>query len=155
MILSHFSRKHFRINRSRIYVQIDNFKPTGLWLSDESGHGWQKWCKTENYATDSLKFEARYECDTSKWLVLNTPNKVVKFSKKYEKLIGSYYTEIQWDEVKKDFAGILITPYHWSLRLDRRVAWYYSWDVASACVWDLSTVGKRMRPRIPSRMASI
>lgn len=31
-------------------------------------------------------------------------------------------------------------PYQWECRLDRDTFWYYSWDCASACIWNLQAV---------------
>ncbi len=39
---------------------------------------------------------------------------------------------IDWPAVAKRYAGIEINPYFTGLRM---VSWYYTWDVASGCVW--------------------
>ena len=33
---------------------------------------------------------------------------------------------------------MFITPYQWELRFE--LDWYYGWDVASGCVWNLSVI---------------
>ena len=40
-----------------------------------------------------------------------------------------------WPKIAELYDGILITPYQPAYHLE--VRWYYSWDVASACVWNL------------------
>lgn len=48
------------------------------------------------------------------------------------------YHQLDWPAVVSLYQGIVITPYQWSLR--HKLTWYYGWDCASACVWDLSAV---------------
>ena len=43
---------------------------------------------------------------------------------------------IDWERVKEQYSGIIITPYCFDLRLD--FIWYYGWDCESACIWDTS-----------------
>ena len=48
---------------------------------------------------------------------------------------------INWQPLTEQYAGIIISPYQWKRRLDGRASdWYYGWDCASACIWDLSAV---------------
>lgn len=140
MILHHFSPKSMPIDTSRGYIQKSAyaFKPVGLWLSDESADvSWSKWCKGQNFNLKRLTHCTSVLCDVTKWVVLDTVPKILKFSKKY---MGEGRLYLKWEEVAKDYSGILISPYQWSLRFDPRAHWYYSWDCASACVWDLSTI---------------
>jgi len=37
--------------------------------------------------------------------------------------------------VSKEYDGIEIAPYQWDARLS--LIWYYGWDVASGCIWNL------------------
>ena len=138
-ILHHFTENPLVLKPNKKYKQDDMLKPVGLWLSDENDHGWQKWCLQESFAIERLLIETKFECDLSKWLVLDTPKKLLDFSKKYgSKFVFSQV--IDWKKVTSEYSGILITPYHWSLRHNPETFWYYGWDCASACVWDLSTI---------------
>ena len=47
---------------------------------------------------------------------------------------------IDWHAVAQAYAGIEIAPYCWSLRFEYEFLWYYGWDCASGCVWELSAV---------------
>lgn len=144
MRLSHFSAQPMKFDPARTYLApLDEgtlwSKPHGLWLSDETEHGWQKWCEAEKWNLDGFKHRLDFECDTSRWLVLNTQRKVVAFTDKYGRLdLGRYMAD--WAPVQAEYGGILISPYQWGLRLSDKAPWYYPWDCASACVWDLSTV---------------
>ena len=65
------------------------------------------------------------------------------FGKKYQYMGEPEYfgkLAIRWQDVALDYQGILIAPYQWSLRLDKDFRWYYMWDCASGCIWDLSAI---------------
>ena len=45
---------------------------------------------------------------------------------------------IAWSMVAADYQGILIEPYQWTCRYD--MDFYYCWDCASGCIWDLAAI---------------
>lgn len=47
---------------------------------------------------------------------------------------------IKWADVAEVYNGILINPYIWEARYNDRTMWYYSWDIASACIWNMNSV---------------
>ncbi len=138
MILSHYSAKPLRYASHWIYRFMNGhqFKPQGLWLSDDTAHGWKKWCEAEQWGLQGLKYKTEFSCTLTRWATLYTEEQLLTFTKQYPHDLHG----IDWVKVREKFSGIIITPYQWNLRLDRRTRWYYSWDCASACVWDLSTV---------------
>lgn len=142
--LSHFSSTPFIFNPSTIYGPIHrhDYKPRGFWLSDETDYGWAKWCKDQNWGVPGLQFETLFECDISNWLYLDSMEKLLKFTHEYKVIDTdlSILGLIEWRRVQSHFSGILITPYQRSCRLHMETHWYYGWDCASACVWDLSTI---------------
>lgn len=144
MILSHFTYYPFIFDPNRTYKDPTVFKPNGLWLSDESDYGWKKWCMSNDWNLPGLKFETRFELVHPKDVLIIQGNKdIQEFQAKYKLGPGSkaYLDDwIRWSEVKKDFAGIIITPYLWEYRLSYGYGWYYTWDCASGCIWDLSVV---------------
>lgn len=158
MILSHFSEEPLKFDSTKEYVfnpQQNFFKPVGLWLSDESSdYGWKKWCSDQEFALHGLKHETKFKVNLENILILDTPKKILDFNKKYQfnpfkrlnqgRRIINY---INWEEVQKNYSGIIITPYQWTLRLDMKVFWYYGWDCASGCIWDLSKLTKINRAR--------
>ncbi len=143
MILSHFSEKPFRFNPKQTYISVDSFKPVGLWLSDESDHGWKQWCEGQEWNLKAFKYQTDFTViDFSNWLALTTKKKVLEFGEEF-KHEGRKFSElwgIDWPRVQKQFDGILISPYQWSLRHNRETSWYYGWDCSSACVWNLKTI---------------
>lgn len=47
---------------------------------------------------------------------------------------------IDWPRVAAVYDGIEIPRYIYQCRLERGVIWYYGWDCASGCVWNLDRV---------------
>lgn len=148
MKLWHFSGKKLVFDSSRQYPGVHPYrmKPSGLWLSDETDLGWKQWCTNEDWNTSDLRHCSQFDCDTSRWLCIGNLEQILEFTSKYKKH-GSYHNPIDWGRVKQDYSGIIITPYLWRARMN--LHWYYGWDCASACVWDLSTV-TMMGPMEPS-----
>ena len=59
---------------------------------------------------------------------------------------GFYPYRINWRTVAEQYQGIVINPYLWERRLDGPVSdWYYGWDCASGCFWDLSSIQIKQR----------
>lgn len=145
MVLSHFTGKKFVFDPLKKYNQKDmgNFKPRGLWLSDETANlSWSEWCKGESWGLERLNHKTDFLCQTSSWLVLKNSNEILAFTDEFsiEMYPGAQINKIDWFRVVREYSGILITPYDYHLRLHAETHWYYGWDCASACVWDLSTI---------------
>ena len=43
-----------------------------------------------------------------------------------------------WDDVVRQYDGLIIAPYQWAKRCD--YSWYYGWDCASGVIWNLRAV---------------
>lgn len=145
MILSHFSNGSFKFSSNYKYDLNRAVKPDGLWLSHEDEYGWGEWCRDNSFRIEDLGIEHKFKCDTSKWLHIKNGQDLLDFTLEYEKdliqgLSQGFLKDIDWGKVKNKYAGIVITPYQWELRLNSKFFWYYGWDCASACVWDLSTL---------------
>lgn len=117
-------------------------KPYGLWYA--CGGEWIEWMKQEvpawledgqylyevfpKYSTTGL-----YDYEWGEYaggvLRLSTKEEVEIF----HDLFGAW-DHAQWVEVAKIWDGIEICPYQYELRLSS-VGWYYTWDVASGCIW--------------------
>lgn len=70
---------------------------------------------------------------------LKNASDIREFSNTYHRSLGGTdRLGILWRDVYKDYQGIFISPYCWASRFE--FMWYYGWDCASACVWDLSAV---------------
>jgi len=121
---------HFR----NVESQNVGSKPKGLWYG--VGAEWIDWIRSNmpEWEEENL-FEINI--DTSKILLLKSANEVVNFAERY-KSTKYYKPQIDWQAVSNEYAGIEISPYQHSLRLSQD--WYYSWDVASGCIWDSSGI---------------
>lgn len=82
------------------------------------------------------------QLDLSRILRLTTVAQIRAFTAKYRDDTNTYpgTMRIDWRKVERDFAGIEIAPYQYRLRFDRNVSWYYPWDVASGCLWDVDVI---------------
>ena len=148
MTLSHFTGMPFVFDPTRIYRQSVglNYKPNGLWLSDESEYGWKKWCTDQDYG--SPDYETKFNVDTKNVLVLSSGKMIDDFTKEYSKsrqiggiqdmpssnFMGSNL--IEWGRVIERYDGIIISPYVWECRV--KYIWYNPWDCASGCIWNLA-----------------
>lgn len=111
-------------------------KPVGLWYS--IGDSWISWVKN-----NAPKWEGdnvfKLELDESKILKITNYDEMIEFTKKYGEHsdftinMGERYMMINWGKVASDYGGIEITPHIWK---GKTLMWYYSWDVASGCIWD-------------------
>jgi len=119
------------------YIQRHDVKPTGVWYSD---HEWREWCEGEEFGLARLKHVTRLELDMSRILLLQSPYDMDQFQKEYEGpwLESTIMMAINWPVVAERYAGIEIAPYQYNHRMS--TFWYYGWDCASGCVWDLSAV---------------
>ncbi len=65
---------------------------------------------------------------------------------KVAKLLGDpfdqseYVHYIDWGHVSNKHQGIIINPYQFGCRCDPKTQWYYPWDVASGCIWDVDCI---------------
>lgn len=128
----------------RTYIQsIDRqFKPVGLWLSVVGDRDWKEWCEAEEFGLGSLTNSVDFDiADAANILVIDNPDALVAFHCKYRvpALYGSRY-EIEWVRVAREYDGIIIAPYQYSLRLDHDMLWYYTRDCASGCIWNLKAI---------------
>jgi len=139
IVLTHHSGRELILD-DRDYVQPDrNHKPAGLWLSDDADYGWKEWCTDESWNVDSLVHTRNFVFTVdANILWLSTLEEIVAFSNEYSTTIAgiNHRLYIDWKPIVEKYDGILITPYQWQARMSEHTFWYYSWDVASACVWN-------------------
>lgn len=126
---------------NRKYKQSIEMKPRGFWYG--FGTAWIDWCKSD---MPHWVGEYIYTVDVgnSNILKINSMLELIEFTKQYEKdkypalpFIGRH-DFIDWVSVSDKYDGIEITPYQWHARFD--YMWYYGWDVASGCIWNLKNV---------------
>lgn len=103
-------------------------KPRGFWITDDSEQCWRSWCLSEEFDLDTLTHVHEVELDESRILFLRSTGEL--------------------DDFTREYAGIIITPYQWARRLE--LSWYYNWDCASGCIWDVSAIlGVHLREIVP------
>lgn len=149
MDLFHFAEVEVKLEEL-VYDQFRHewqAKPVGLWVS--VGDEWKEWCVSENFAIEDLTFKHQVILKSdANILYLDTPEKIFELSKKYpstkesvSKLIGlDSSNELDWIKIKSEYQGIIIAPYQWECRLALESTWYYGWDCASGCIWDISCI---------------
>ena len=47
---------------------------------------------------------------------------------------------IDWDRVLSEYDGIEIAPHQEDLRVDPKFRWYWAWDSAGGCIWNLGAI---------------
>lgn len=117
-------------------------KPSGLWISDDDDYGWAQWCEEASFSLGKIKHEVVLKPDAN-ILRITTAEELLRFSEEFAVDEGYGVVDMppaSWVKVIELYQGIIISPYQWSLRLDNRVNWYYGWDCASGCIWDISAI---------------
>lgn len=128
------------------YAALHGSKPSGFWVS--VGEDWNDWCIRNKYNLEGLTYKYRLKFyPTAQIILLNSSDKILEFSEKrcpYENLNpitkekDSY--EVDWESVKKEYQGIIISPFQWHCRINPKCLWYYGWDCESGCIWDTSCI---------------
>lgn len=124
--------------------QASGWKPKGIWFGVKSS--WVGWLEHE---MPQWKGDYLYslEIDTTKCLVIKDEVDLLDFTKKYGRTREGWpiqsdteldHANIEWRLVAYQYSGIIIPQYFNRLRLD--LMWYYPWDVASGCIWDVTCI---------------
>lgn len=142
MIYTHYSHNIFELDRNHRYWNTHFIKPGGLWISKDGESSWDHWCASEEFGIGDHKYELTL-LKNNNLLHLCDYADLTNFTNQYKKAddprfegLGSMW--IDWDRVKQGYQGLMIFPYCWEARLE--LMWYYGWDCASGCIWDLSCV---------------
>lgn len=130
----HMSRDPFELEK-RVYEQrISDMKPRGFWYG--FGSEWIDWTRSEMPEWTG-KYIYKVDIGNSNVLKLSNQMELAMFDRQYEaSRDGGIFKD--WVAVSKKYDGIEINPYQWSSR--RNYIWYYGWDVASGCVWNLTDI---------------
>lgn len=156
MGLLHHSIQPTVLDRSRSYDQdkFRGFKPNGLWVSvtGDGEYDWESWCRDNEFGIGECVHRVTLRDDANiAWL--HTAADIDTFHTNWSEpgevwrggtapLSDEYVRmqwEVNWQNVAEQFDGIIITPYQWSRRMGGPF-WYYGWDCASGCVWQLDAV---------------
>ena len=165
--LVHYSDERFELDRSRTYTQRSPEtygKPNGFWVSVQGDNDWESWCRDENFYVESL--------DVSQTVTL-VPGASVLFIKNASELAEFHarfatnphrdvsipglrdvsYLAIDWRKVAESFGGVVIAPYQAAARF--KLSWYYGWDCASGCIWDLSVIESLSEELSPAQLTEV
>jgi hypothetical protein len=119
--------------KSKTQQSEPDTKPKGLWYG--IGTSWIDWVRNEMPSWERNNIFS-IDIDESKIIKISNENELLEFNENYKSEMGnSPLSLIDWKKVSKDYKGIEINPYLYKMRYDRRVFWYYGWDVASGCIW--------------------
>ena len=115
-------------------------KPKGLWYG--CGDSWITWIKQEMPAKLD-KANYLYEVILGEEIIqISNDDEFGNFQSEFgfSSLAG---VAINWKEIQEqEYNGIEICPYNYERRM--KSDWYYGWDVASGCIWNLSGVSDIM-----------
>ena len=107
-------------------------KPDGLWYS--CGNAWREFVRDEMFGGGGDEFSYEIDINSSAMLMISSLDELDAFHDKYIRP-GKFEKVIDWSAVQADgYAGIEICPYQRKRRMT--YFWYYSWDVASGCIWN-------------------
>lgn len=132
-------------------------KPWGFWLSIEdyeNDQNWKTWCEGEEFRLCGLKYRYAVKLKPSaKILFISTTDELEAFSLKYKgndiedyrqftKIFDDppYIYHIKWEDIYALYDGIIIAPYNWGCRMGQSTSWYYGWDCASGCIWNIDAM---------------
>lgn len=108
-------------------------KPKGLWYG--CGGDWKEWVQREMpHWVGKYAYKYALDVNLNRMCVIRNEKEFLEFNAKYGVEIRREMA-IDWVKVSKDYEGIEICPYRWEFRMEDYSAWYYSWDVASGCIW--------------------
>ena len=111
--------------------QKKDWKPEGLWYG--CGDGWHRWAyetfpdRIENHLVFIL------ESMPPRIKKIRNSKQLVEFNNEYSVKTSSGEL-IDWLRVSQEYDGIEICPYLSKMKM--KYNWYYTWDVASGCIWN-------------------
>ncbi|RTK98339.1 MAG: hypothetical protein EKK65_11140 [Lysobacterales bacterium] len=136
----------FAFNPSRTYTQDQDCKPTGFWVSVDGD--WERWLSDEGLDGDEWGVRTvTIDLDADACLWITSVEELDDFHDNYATPHAGVfcgrpdYYRIDWEPLTAQWSGIVIAPYLWERRLGPGASrWYYPWDAASGCIWDLSAI---------------
>ena len=136
----HMSKDPIYKLEKKYYIQKSYDKPEGFWYG--FGEQWIDWTETEG---PNYKGDYAYEVDIngSNILQIKDYSEIIEFTKEYgssKQIAPGIIFFIDWPRIELKYDGIEINPYIGQARLNHKTLWYYSWDIASGCIWNLDKV---------------
>lgn len=148
--LKHYARGDFAgLDRDYDYSRrrVRDDKPTGFWVSVQGPDDWYEWCTREEFCVSDLSNE--YDVTLAPGanvLRIDNLGDLEDLTYRYPALTAEWRRSSvwaderypDWPRIAAEFDGIIIAPYQWAARLD--LFWYYAWDCASGCIWNLDAI---------------
>src|SRR5678816_635427 len=133
---------------------MDAIKPNGLWVSVDDD--WPQWCHSNGSFENRLDHRTEIVlASDANILHLSTPEMLDRFTEEWRNDNPDWLRCIDWSLLTQYYQGLIIAPYLWERRLTPHTFWYYWWDCASGCIWDLSAIGNTEVNHVgPCRMGS-
>jgi len=129
-------------------AQKTDLKPEGVWYG--CGDSWLKWMSREVPKwLDAVNYIYELELDQEFILTITNEEQFKRFEREYWGRApwqgrggwtdtgppDGQFEMIEWDTLIGQYDGIEICPYLQQFRMSNS-QWYYTWDVASGCIWD-------------------
>ncbi len=129
-------------------AQKTDTKPEGVWYG--CGDSWLKWMDREKPEwLDAVNYVYELELDQEFILTITNEQQFKRFEREYWGRApwqgrggwtetgppDGQFEMIEWDTLIGQYDGIEICPYLKQFRMTNS-RWYYTWDVASGCIWD-------------------
>ena len=126
-------------------------KPKGLWYS--CGNSWKDFVENEMGGMGGYSYMYEIEINPSKMLIINDHKSFLAFNDEFSLPDPRGYDDvIDWYRVSQKYDGIEICPYMRKFRMSH--FWYYSWDVASGCIWGSGAIKKVKEIPLSTKLAS-
>lgn len=139
MKLEHYGSEPLVLDRARSYDQELGYKPHGFWVSVAGEDDWPSWCRSEGFALNRLGSAAQVTLKPdANVLVISNTVELLAFHEEFKVAKWSTIEFIDWPRVSETYDGIIVAPYQRTLRME--IHWYYGWDVASGCIWNLEAI---------------
>lgn len=152
--LVHYHSDTFELDRTWDYCagRQRTDKPTGLWVSVAGSDDWESWCRSEDYGVEHLAAPHVVTlADSAKILRIESAAALLQFDSEYglpsRHGTYSYRFDVDWPRLYGEYDGIIIAPYQWSQRYEGP-QWYYGWDCASGCIWNLNAIASFEAARV-------
>lgn len=151
--LMHYAELPVSFDAARTYEQKQPRlfgKPEGFWVSVTGEDDWPSWCESEEFRQSTLQAAHRVELAAgANFLRIDSTVGIDSLTARFA--VQTEYERrwahrgdtpakwpIDWQRVAEQWDGIIIAPYQWARRNTHD--WYYGWDCASGCIWNLAAI---------------
>lgn len=145
MKLAHYSMNYKMMPVNRQQSVYPNMKPNGIWVSDdEANRIWPEVVLSRKMNRKHLNYRHRVMLSKGANIkYIHTIEQLDQFTLDFEAGLpwnrkGSF--AIRWNLVAEHYQGIIITPYLLLRRYNPMTNWYWPWDCAGGCIWDVSAI---------------